>query len=708
MYIIPESGPLIDTTHIILTERSYNIHSGILSDHTILIKPLCHPTRPLPVIIQLCIFQESVHVTLHPELIDTLGHHAQVVSVSPIVLPDMLTGAGPPAEHDVRDRGGLGILGSRHYIEGPHFSVMSLEPETGQDDSRSGDVDRQKQSPAALDIPRNAITSLGLDVVTRAVDVIPPAPQDPVARAGFGPHSALEMHSFVAACLHLNKAISRRLTTMLGEKDLPLHRVTPGNENIEDTENVSVDNEAPEAVRHHQDQSLLQQDTRMWLAAAVDESAGVALVRAALSVGDEDMDNGGPATSPFQAAGSILTIHRLLRSTPTYTAPTVILLYGGVAFEQTMTTADTPNVADIISEYAGLTVLKDCNIACTSLIFYEYCITFDQEYILFWKRKRNGVSILYFLNRYFYLVYTVFHEANYVTMSDRSCSFVARVDFGLNMFAYLIWAGTSLSNSQYPSIAAGLKHLFIVFSGLRASTLKRSLALGIVVFLLSIVPIGINLSQFGNGLSGAVVQATGCQGVDNTSLSVFKICTSSQPNLLNYANCIRTLRCDRVLHLSDDCGYAPDLDHMVHIPSTIQGRMVTTEDDVHKCSVARCVLLLLNTLHLVLTMLSYHPATQNASYVTLFTELVTAILVLRFLLDLQAAERTARDLSLSEDEVRADEVSSSSGLVFEQIVGSLTSTAMSFGGSEDLPHVDIVDSVPLDDIQLVEKQSQVN
>ncbi len=47
--------------------------------------------------------------------------------------------------------------------------------------------------------------------------------------------------------------------------------------------------------------------------------------------------------------------------------------------------------------------------------------------------------------------------------------------------------------SQYQSPAAGLKHPHIVFSRLRAFALKRSLVLGMLVFLLSIVPIGINL-----------------------------------------------------------------------------------------------------------------------------------------------------------------------------------------------------------------------
>lgn len=44
---------------------------------------------------------------------------------------------------------------------------------------------------------------------------------------------------------------------------------------------------------------------------------------------------------------------------------------------------------------------------------------------------------------------------------------------------------------------------------------------------------------------------------------------------------------------------------------------------------------------------------------------------------------------MSEVDVHLDGVTASSGLVFEQVVGSLASTTMSFGDSEKVPHVDI-------------------
>ncbi|KAI0794606.1 hypothetical protein C8Q74DRAFT_1366036 [Fomes fomentarius] len=290
-----------------------------------------------------------------------------------------------------------------------------------------------------------------------------------------------------------------------------------------------------------------------------------------------------------------------------------------------MATADASDIGDVISEYAGVKILRDCDIACTALIFYEYCITFDQEFFLFWKRKVNGASILCFLNRYFYLVYAVVDAAHYITMSDRdkvhrdsdpfvlithrSCSFVLRVDFGLKMFAYLTWADVIVSRT----------------------------------------------------------------------------CLMTADTLLNWITWSTIPRRYKVKWVSR--------------------RRTFTSVLQQDGTIYFVVLLLMNTLHLVLTMLSYHPAWQNASYVSNFTDPVTAILVSRFLLDLQAAERTSRDLSLFEVDVHLDEVSASSGLVFEQVVGSLASTTMSFGDSENVPHVDIVEnSVLLEGIPLEEKR----
>ncbi|EIW58665.1 uncharacterized protein TRAVEDRAFT_47807 [Trametes versicolor FP-101664 SS1] len=91
---------------------------------------------------------------------------------------------------------------------------------------------------------------------------------------------------------------------------------------------------------------------------------------------------------------------------------------------------------------------------------------------------------------------------------------------------------------------------------------------------------------------------------------------------------------------------------------------------------AQNVLLLLNTLHLTFAMLSYNEAFVNVSYVTIFTEPVTAVLVSRFLLDLQETNQVVSD---DASDMRLSTDINISGVNFAPIIGSLGSTVS--GGS---------------------------
>ncbi|RPD68584.1 hypothetical protein L226DRAFT_576303 [Lentinus tigrinus ALCF2SS1-7] len=84
------------------------------------------------------------------------------------------------------------------------------------------------------------------------------------------------------------------------------------------------------------------------------------------------------------------------------------------------------------------------------------------------------------------------------------------------------------------------------------------------------------------------------------------------------------------------------------------------------------ILLLMNSLHLTVTLLALQPAFEGTSYVTVFTEPITAILVSRFLLDLQSVERTG----LGHTDTSTDTSGTAGGggsLVF-RFMGSLAST----------------------------------
>ncbi|KAI0735815.1 hypothetical protein C8Q76DRAFT_713304 [Earliella scabrosa] len=97
-------------------------------------------------------------------------------------------------------------------------------------------------------------------------------------------------------------------------------------------------------------------------------------------------------------------------------------------------------------------------------------------------------------------------------------------------------------------------------------------------------------------------------------------------------------------------------------------------------------LLMLNLMHLLFTLLSIaKTATQAASDITIFTEPMTAILMSRFMLDLQAVDYRSRRLHSQVgtlDETRSDFSGAGSGagagsLVFQGVLGSLGSSVLS-------------------------------
>lgn len=54
------------------------------------------------------------------------------------------------------------------------------------------------------------------------------------------------------------------------------------------------------------------------------------------------------------------------------------------------------------------------------MIVYEYLITFDQEVLLFWRRKPTGATVLFLMVRYLALLsYSFFGAATYAPMSAK-------------------------------------------------------------------------------------------------------------------------------------------------------------------------------------------------------------------------------------------------------------------------------------------------
>ncbi|TFK81161.1 hypothetical protein K466DRAFT_447177, partial [Polyporus arcularius HHB13444] len=113
------------------------------------------------------------------------------------------------------------------------------------------------------------------------------------------------------------------------------------------------------------------------------------------------------------------------------------------------------------------------------LYLYDYLITFPTEVACFWKARPTGATVLFFLTRYItMMVFLLKFALGFITFTGtvRSKPFYCVVPSKLENFIetmqYLPWAG---------------------FSALRAYALSRNRPLSVLVFVLSIVPIAVNL-----------------------------------------------------------------------------------------------------------------------------------------------------------------------------------------------------------------------
>ncbi|PIL22801.1 hypothetical protein GSI_15496 [Ganoderma sinense ZZ0214-1] len=120
------------------------------------------------------------------------------------------------------------------------------------------------------------------------------------------------------------------------------------------------------------------------------------------------------------------------------------------------------------SDIARIVTIKDANFTgnlmnagVAALIVYDYLLTVRRESLLFWKRRVNAASILFFANRYFALLYYV-GLAYYRCLSLpypvsisvaclgpshphrwlQDCQTQYYIDNGMRYLQYLPWAGT--------------------------------------------------------------------------------------------------------------------------------------------------------------------------------------------------------------------------------------------------------------------------
>ncbi|TFK84135.1 hypothetical protein K466DRAFT_589157 [Polyporus arcularius HHB13444] len=317
-------------------------------------------------------------------------------------------------------------------------------------------------------------------------------------------------------------------------------------------------------------------------------------------------------------------------------------------------------VAAVQSQYTS----HLCIAGSSVFLMYDYVITFGQEVELFWTNRLTGATVLFFANRYISLLFDVMGLVEpFGRFSDQSCPRFVKALAGVSYSQYIIWAS---------------------FSGLRAYALSRQKILSAFVFLLLLVPAGINYAQFSFGLSGVNSSLFGCISVTQlTSALARKLVIASR-------TCIITA--DAILVVITVVTLAK---RGVMSTLTTHSRWTLSSVLLRDGLMYFFVLMTLNVLHMAFTLSTVF--SDTLSLISLFSNQVEAVLVSHFLLDLQAANR--RTLKLSRDDplnftTTWTDSGGNGSLNFARVIGSLGSSIApsSSEGDTDTMYEDYVPS----------------
>ncbi|TFK87792.1 hypothetical protein K466DRAFT_586068 [Polyporus arcularius HHB13444] len=266
---------------------------------------------------------------------------------------------------------------------------------------------------------------------------------------------------------------------------------------------------------------------------------------------------------------------------------------------------------------------KYCEVAAAVLFTYDSLITFDRELAYFWTAKRiSGASLLFFANKW---ISTMLYATAWIHFASFPSN---KVSSGLHcsVFADTQWA---LFITQFIPGAA--------FSALRVYVLSRRKLLGLLVFALSLAPVGGNLAWYGYHFSGENLPPFGCLRTDNTTPALdlrngAVVLISRVPLILSdmiliYITWIklsswvvrRHIKQSRILSLSDI---------LLH---------------------GGIILLILNIVHITFTSTELAGGSfSGGSELPLFTGLLTTVIISRFLLELQQANQVAVRVDLDD------------------------------------------------------------
>ncbi|RDX51272.1 hypothetical protein OH76DRAFT_321448 [Lentinus brumalis] len=176
--------------------------------------------------------------------------------------------------------------------------------------------------------------------------------------------------------------------------------------------------------------------------------------------------------------------------------------------------------SDADSDFVATVALLDyfyggnhCAVAASVLVIYEGVVTLDREAMCFWAAGPTGASFLFTANKWISMVFYIISLVRFAPFPSDLVSTCLRPYHGhtdRNQSCSLMIKVTAVMEAlQYVPGA--------VLSALCSYVLSRRKRYGLLVFLLSMSPVGANLVVYGYNLSGIIVLPFGCLQTDKVT-----------------------------------------------------------------------------------------------------------------------------------------------------------------------------------------------
>ncbi|KAI8974520.1 hypothetical protein BD414DRAFT_424359, partial [Trametes punicea] len=282
--------------------------------------------------------------------------------------------------------------------------------------------------------------------------------------------------------------------------------------------------------------------------------------------------------------------------------------------------SDADDAAQLVLLYQAAASNAYWTSSALALLGYDYLLTLHREIRLVWMHKLSGATVLFLLNRYMIIL---LYAIDMITISPinpkvplHRCPGTGRFITVLEILPYIIWA---------------------VFSSLRTYALsRRNIIIGVVVFVLSLVPAGVNAYFFSTLTFVNLPPPSNC-----TALSAISDRLSRDAH---WSGCwIVTIVSRSSLMAADALAIIVTWASTYGIGkasrdvrlATSFGTLLLRDGEL---SVTYMALLAMNVVHMTLNTVKPSSFFQQASYVTVVENPLISILISRFILNLRAVD----------------------------------------------------------------------